>query len=101
MTAKEQLVLYYQLLCQHGLNDSHSDNGSVRLGDSFIVTKTGACADTIQTAELVRCEFSQKLPSNAPLDAGIHQYIYQTLENCGAVLHAHNPYTVALTLNDN
>jgi L-fuculose-phosphate aldolase len=84
---------------QHGLNYSHSGNGSVRLGDSFIVTKTGACADTIQTAELVRCEFSQKLPSNASLDAGIHQYIYQTLENCGAVLHAHNPYTIALTLN--
>ncbi|HIL93956.1 MAG TPA: hypothetical protein EYG47_03885 [Cycloclasticus sp.] len=40
-----------------------------------------------------------KLPSNVSLDAGIHQYIYQTLGNCGAVLHPHNPYTIALTLN--
>ncbi|MEO1962787.1 MAG: class II aldolase/adducin family protein [Cycloclasticus sp.] len=100
MTAEDQLVLYYRLLCQHGLNDSHSGNASARLGESFVVTKTGACADTVQTSDLVHCEFSKKLPSNASLDASIHQYIYQTIENCAAVLHSHNPYTIALTLND-
>ena len=53
MTEEELLVLYYRLLRQHGLNDSHSGNGSVRLNNYFAVTKTGACADTIEVNQLV------------------------------------------------
>jgi L-fuculose-phosphate aldolase len=98
MSKEEQLVFYYQLLRQHALNDSHSGNGSVRLGDQFLVTKTGACADTIKTSELVHCKFNTPLPKNASLDARIHRSIYQKNSNVGAVLHAHNPYTLALTL---
>ncbi|ORU93257.1 MAG: hypothetical protein A6F70_05115 [Cycloclasticus sp. symbiont of Bathymodiolus heckerae] len=101
MNAKEQLVLYYRLLCQHSLNDSHSGNGSMRLDDTFIITKTGACADTIQPDELITCQFEQTLPAKASLDAGIHRTIYQAQNTCQAVLHAHNPYTIALTLNSN
>jgi len=98
MTQEEQLVFYYQLLRQHSLNDSHSGNGSVRLNDSFSITKTGACADTIETGELIHCGISKALPRNASLDASIHQSIYQTNLEHQAVLHAHNPYTIALTL---
>jgi L-fuculose-phosphate aldolase len=98
MTKEQQLVFYYQLLRQHSLNDSHSGNGSVRLNDAFVVTKTGACADTIKQSELVHCHFDTPLPDNASLDAGIHQFIYQNNTGCQAVLHAHNPYTIALTL---
>ena len=97
MTNEQQLVFYYQLLRQHSLNDSHSGNGSVRLSDSFVVTKTGACADTIQQSELVSCHFDKPLPENASLDASIHKLIYQSNSQCEAVLHAHNPLTVALT----
>ena len=37
--------------------------------------------------------------ANASLDASIHQRIYQQHPTSKAVLHAHNPYTIALTLN--
>lgn len=100
MTEEELLVLYYRLLRQHGLNDSHSGNGSVRLNNYFAVTKTGACADTIEVNQLVLCNLDDSLPDNASLDACIHRTIYQNLNNCRAVLHSHNPYTIALTLND-
>lgn len=99
MNPQQELSFYYQLLRQHGLNDSHSGNGSVRIDNGFVVTKTGACADTIKEDELIPCHFAQALPDNASLDAGIHQRIYQDFTNCQAVLHAHNPYTIALTLN--
>jgi L-fuculose-phosphate aldolase len=99
MTQEEQLAMYYRLLRQHALNDSHSGNGSIRSGDAFAITKTGACADTIQANELIHGNINQPLPANASLDAGIHQLIYRTLGDCNAVLHAHNPYTVALTLH--
>jgi len=98
MTKEQQLVFYYQLLRQHSLNDSHSGNGSIRLSDSFVVTKTGACADTIKQSELVTCHFDKPLPDNASLDASIHKLIYQHNSHYQAVLHAHNPYTIALTL---
>jgi len=99
MTEQEQLVLYYRLLSQRALNDSHSGNGSIRLSDdAFSITKTGACADTLQVSELIHCSFNKELPNNVSLDAGIHKHVYQTLADCNAILHAHNPYTIALTL---
>ncbi|MEW4981582.1 MAG: class II aldolase/adducin family protein [Cycloclasticus sp.] len=99
MPQQEQLCFYYRLLRQHGLNDSHSGNGSVRLSDAFAITKTGACADTIKVDELIHCHLNKPPPENASLDASIHQSIYQTNERYQAVLHAHNPYTIALTLH--
>ena len=99
MNPQQQLTFYYKLLRQHGLNDSHSGNGSVRLRNGFVVTKTGACADTIQADELITCQLEQALPAKASLDAGIHQQIYQQFNDCQAVLHAHNPYTIATTLH--
>jgi len=99
MNPQQQLTFYYKLLRQHGLNDSHSGNGSVRHGDGFVVTKTGACADTIVVDELINCALAQALPEKASLDAGIHQQTYQQLTGCQAILHSHNPYTIASTLS--
>ena len=99
MNPQQELAFYYKLLRQHCLNDSHSGNGSVRNGNGFIITKTGACADIIQADELINCALELTLPKNVSLDAGIHQKIYQQLTGCKAVLHAHNPYTIASTLS--
>jgi L-fuculose-phosphate aldolase len=99
MTEKEQLVFYYQLLRQHALNDSHSGNGSIRDKQHFFVTKTGACADTIKANELVHCDLNEAPPTRASLDSLIHQSIYKSSSDYHAVLHAHNPYTIALTLD--
>lgn len=98
MKEEEQLAFYYQLIRQHALNDSHSGNGSVRIGNSFVITKTGACADTVKTDELIHCKLNEAPPQNASLDATIHQHIYQSNKQHQAILHAHNPYTIALTL---
>lgn len=99
MTKEASLLFYYRQLRQHGLNDSHSGNASVRLGNGeFAVTQTGACADTIETNNLIICDINGALAENSSLDAGIHQYAYQKLSDCNALLHAHNPYTTALTL---
>jgi len=99
MTHQHDLIVYYQLLRQHGLNDSHSGNGSVREQDNYCITKTGACADTIKTDELVHCAINSPPTNGASLDALIHQTIYQTDNKYNAILHAHNPYTIALSLS--
>ena len=98
-TLHQSLVLYYQLLRLHGLNDSHSGNASAREGEHYFITKTGACADTLFESDIIQCELDGPPTASASLDASIHQRIYQQHPTSKAVLHAHNPYTIALTLN--
>ncbi|ORU89619.1 MAG: hypothetical protein A6F71_01270 [Cycloclasticus sp. symbiont of Poecilosclerida sp. M] len=100
MSPQDQLVLFYKLLRQHGLNDSHSGNGSLKHDSSFTITKTGAGADLLNSSELSECDLNQIPSKGASLDAGIHQTIYQACPQHNAILHAHNPHTIALTLKD-
>jgi L-fuculose-phosphate aldolase len=99
MNRQEQLVSFYKFLRQHGLNDSHSGNGSVKQDSGFFITKTGACADLITRNDLIYCALDEAPGDGASLDASIHQAIYQTCPQHQAILHAHNPYTIATTLN--
>ncbi|WP_435686461.1 class II aldolase/adducin family protein [Sedimenticola selenatireducens] len=99
MELREQLVQYYQWLRRHGNNDSHSGNASVREGDRFWITPTGACADTLSVNDLVACSVSQGCPAGASLDGPLHQQVYQQNSAATAVLHSHGPYSVASTLN--
>lgn len=99
MDARESLVHYYKLLRQYGLNDSHSGNASVRDGNTVWATPTGCCADTLEPADLVKCNIDGTVGDHASLDAPMHVKVYQKNPAAGAVLHCHNPHTVALTLN--
>lgn len=98
MTARKDLIDHYHWLRQYGLNDSHSGNGSVREGDSIWVTPTGACADTLQPGELVRCDIHGNVGGSASIDAPLHISVYQHNPDARAVLHSHGPHTIALTL---
>lgn len=97
--SRHELLQYYRWLRQYGYNDSHSGNASVRDGDGFWVTPTGACADTLTLAELVRCPLEGDPPQGASLDAPLHQQVYQRNTGAGAVLHSHGANTVAVTLH--
>jgi len=96
---KTELVQYYQWLRQYGYNDSHSGNISARDGDSFWVTPTGACADTIAPDDFIRCPTHGPLPAGASGDANLHQAVYQKNPKAQAIVHSHCPHAVALTLN--
>lgn len=93
------LIDHYQWLRRYGLNDSHSGNASIRTASGFCVTPTGACADTVSVDQLIDCPLEGAPTPGASLDAAIHQRIYQTHPDFHAVLHAHNPHTIALTLD--
>ncbi len=99
MNSKESLIQTYQWLRQYELNDSHSGNCSLRDGTQFWVSPTGACADTLSADELICCPLEGKPTAGASLDAALHQAVYLANPTAGAVLHSHNPYTIALTLN--
>ena len=98
MNIKQELVQYYQWLRQYGLNDSHSGNASVKDGDSFWITPTGACADTLTENDLVKCKLDQPPSAGASLDAALHRAVYLNNPDINAVLHSHGAHTVAMTM---
>ncbi|MGA7800370.1 MAG: class II aldolase/adducin family protein [Gammaproteobacteria bacterium] len=97
MDLREDLVRHYRWLRRYGLNDSHSGNASVRVGEQFWVTPTGACADTLQREELVACQLD-RMGVGASLDAPLHAAVYRA-NNAAAVLHSHGPHSVAMTMD--
>ena len=99
MDIKQDLVRHYQWLRQFGYNDSHSGNASVRDGDSFWITPTGACADLLSSEQLIQCPVVGEPTKGSSLDAVLHALVYQKNPRAGAVLHSHGAYSVAMTLN--
>lgn len=98
-TLPRELTRYYRLLRQHGVNDSHSGNGSVREAEHLWITPTGACADTLRSWHLVRCPLAGGACPRASADLALHRAVYRYNPKARAVLHAHGSYAVALTLN--
>ena len=96
---RTELVVYYRALRVAGLNDSHSGNGSVRAGDEAWVTPTGAPAERLRPDELVACRLPDSIGDRASLDARLHLAVYGENSEAGAVLHAHNPHVIAMTLD--
>lgn len=99
MEPRFELIRHYQWLRQFGYNDSHSGNASIRDGDHFWVTPTGACADKLACADLIRGTVNGEIGPGASLDGPLHQQVYRKNPEAGAVLHSHGAYTVAMTLN--
>ncbi len=99
MDPRQDLIRHYRWLRHYGINDSHSGNLSVRDGERIWVTPTGACADTLQTDDLIALAADQPPAAGASLDAPLHQAVYRANPRAGAVVHSHGPYTVALTMN--
>lgn len=96
---KTDLITHYRWLRQHGINDSHSGNASVRDGETIWVTPTGACADTLVETDLIACGFDGPPGTGASLDAALHVAVYQQNPAAACVLHSHGPYTLALTMD--
>jgi L-fuculose-phosphate aldolase len=96
---KADLIRHYRWLRQFGLNDSHSGNASIRDGDAVWVTPTGACADTLEVEELIRCQIGGSPGAGASLDAPLHVAVLEANPSARVVLHSHGPYTVAMTLD--
>jgi len=99
MDPRLDLIRHYHWLRQYGLNDSHSGNASVRCGDDYWVTPTGACADTLEADALLRCPLNGQPITGASLDAPLHRQVYRENPRAGAVLHSHGAYSVAATLS--
>jgi L-fuculose-phosphate aldolase len=96
---RAELVQYYRWLRQYGLNDSHSGNASIRKENTVWVTPTGCCADTLKATDLISCKIGENPPPTASADTRLHLAVYASNSTAKAILHGHNPYTIALTFD--
>jgi L-fuculose-phosphate aldolase len=86
-------------LVNQGLVESHFGNISIRRGDNMVITCSGCCLDEICGEGIVEVPLtgpvvSDKKPSS---ETEVHRSIYLNTD-AGAIVHAHCPYSVTLSL---
>lgn len=86
------------LLSQYGLVRGSGGNLSVRIdANRIVITRHGSCLESLQEADLIIVSTDEKPPAEASMDTIIHQEIYRQT-NAHAIVHAHPPHVVALSL---
>ncbi len=88
-----------QDLVARGLVSSHSGNMSIRLGERIIITRRGSMLGCLEEHDLIETGVSKNDRSTplASAELAVHRAIYQQTPAL-AVVHAHPPYAVALSL---
>lgn len=82
-----------------GVNDSHSGNMSIRLGDNLVITRTGSMLGRLQEADLIETGLfkDDSRTTLASTEINVHRSIYVNT-SAQAIVHAHPVYAIALSL---
>lgn len=103
---REELVSYGRLIYAQGLVSGTSGNISVRVDrDTILVTPSGCHKGMLKEENLLYYDIrageavgdSENQPSS---EIRMHALVYQQCPDVGAVIHAHPPYVIALTIVD-
>jgi L-fuculose-phosphate aldolase len=84
-----------------GLVSSHSGNLSIRMGERITITRRGCGLGCLEEHDLIETGLT-KNDRNTPLastELAVHRAIYQ-VTSASAVVHAHPPHAVALSLTE-
>ena len=86
-------------LVRHGYNTSHSGNISIRNGGKIIIKRRAAMLGNLEPEDLIVCALEEEDSGSllASTELGVHRAIYLQTDAM-AVIHAHVPYCVALSL---
>jgi L-fuculose-phosphate aldolase len=84
-----------------GLVSSSGGNLSIRFGERIIITRRGSLLGSLQENDLIETGITRN-DRNTPLasvELPVHRAIYQAT-SASAVVHAHPPHAVALSLSE-
>ncbi|MHC1625915.1 MAG: aldolase [Methanoculleaceae archaeon] len=87
-----------RLLIQENLVSGNSGNMSVRQDDGFLITRHGSYPGRFYLPVYVRND--APVPKEASSEYLVHRKVYEETEH-QAIVHAHPPYAVALSLSVN
>jgi L-fuculose-phosphate aldolase len=95
----EQFQTVGRDLFARGLVSSNSGNLSIRMGDQVIITRRGCMLNCLNENDLIETGVSKNTRTTplASTDLVIHRAIYRETQAL-AVVHAHPPHAVALSL---
>lgn len=84
-----------------GLVSSSAGNLSIRLGDRIIITRRGCRFSSLQESDLIETGISKndRFTPLASTELPVHRAIYQQTPAL-AVVHAHPPHAIALSLTE-
>jgi L-fuculose-phosphate aldolase len=94
-SASEDLARVGRRVLAEGLAVGNFGNASLRSRDGFLVKRSGAYLD--DPGPLVFVPLEGEIPPEASRETPVHRAIYQETRH-RAVLHAHPPFAVALSL---
>lgn len=85
-----------------GMNNTHSGNMSVRINRMMAITRSGAMLHRLQFDDLVETliEGEDNETVRASREIPVHRGIYLKTD-ANAIVHAHPPHIIALSLNKN
>lgn len=88
-------------LFTRGLVSSHSGNLSIRLGERMIITRRGSRLGCLEEHDLIDTGISKNDRSTprASTELAVHRAIYRETSAL-AIVHAHPPHAVALSLTE-
>ncbi|MBA7716864.1 3-oxo-tetronate 4-phosphate decarboxylase [subsurface metagenome] len=88
-------------LFTRGLVSSNSGNLSIRLGERIIITRRGSMLNCLQEHDLIETGVSRNSRSTplASTELPVHRAIYRETQAL-AIVHAHPPHAVALSLTE-
>jgi L-fuculose-phosphate aldolase len=101
---REEIIRVTRLVCSQGLARSSDGNVSARLdGGRVLITPRGLYKMEMATEDLVIIDEGGQLLAGKPgrqptTEYGLHLEVYRQRPELQAVLHAHPPYTTALSI---
>jgi len=96
---RAELVAVGAALERQGLVRGGEGNLSCRLEGGWVVlTPRGARKGRLAAAALLRVSLDEPLPSLASSEAALHLEVYRRVPGAGAIVHAHPPAVLALSL---
>lgn len=97
---KEEFKRIGKFICDKGLNNSHSGNMSVRIGDRILITRRGSMLGFLKDDDIIETglgkdDFGIALASS---EVNVHRAILKNTSAL-AVIHAHLIHSVVLSFN--
>jgi L-fuculose-phosphate aldolase len=97
----EEFTEYGRLLFDQGLNNSHSGNMSVREKDYIYITRHGARLYNLTFNDIVKVHMQDdRWDEGASLETKVHRAIYRGCPAVKSIAHAHPPYGIVLSLDN-
>ncbi len=94
--AAAMLARTMRMAYERGLVNLLGGNASVRLRNGFLITPSQIPKNSLKPSDMVYVDWDEGPRGRASMEWRMHRAIYLSSPKHRAVLHTHNPYTLAL-----